>query len=170
MDVNNFEAVGNAYASVFQVHIHIRRFETQGEQTHIFYAPNVKTSERHIILFLENQDNVYDHCHAVTHIRDWVKSRKTAARMKVTGYCDYWCDSKSSNNITVSKSIQYINQCRRSFSQWQCKHGDVMLHCITPTRFSYIQKDNAYQCNLCTHASSYHKTTHSRFPNLCFRC
>ena len=76
--MNNLEEVCEAYAEVFQVIIHIRRLEIQGDRHQFFYHASRKTShatEQHITLMLVDECNM-DHSYSMLHIRSYTLVHK----------------------------------------------------------------------------------------------
>lgn len=148
IDVNNLQDVGNAYAEAFQVHIHIRRFETQGMENKVFLAQNRPIeSERHICLMLTSMDEIYDHCHSVTHLREWCKNKQSAARSNITSYCDYCCTLKTNNHTTIAKSLLHMNTCRKDYF---LNNGFKKLKVNSnQTHFYKESKSPGYTCSHC---------------------
>ena len=146
IDVNNLEEVAKAYCEVFQVHIHIRRFETQGNENQVFLALNKPESERHVALMLTSMEDEYDHCHSVTNIREWCKSKQSANRSNITSYCDYCTMLKTSNHCTKSKSLQHLNSCRLEYFQ---NKGIKKMKLQSSKPAFFQDKNGGYICNHC---------------------
>ena len=68
--MNDLEDVCTAYAEAFEVIIHIRRMELQGERVQYYYHSNNNLAERHITIMLNNHNDEYDHCYFMLHIRN----------------------------------------------------------------------------------------------------
>jgi len=149
VDVNNLQEVGKAYAEAFQVHIHIRRFETQGIENQVFLPHNRPLeTERHICLMLTSMEDTYDHCHSVTNIREWCKSKQSANSSNISSYCDYCCTLKTSNHCTKTKSLMHMNKCREEYF---ANNGlkKLKTNSSKPSFYKEKNTDNGYQCSHC---------------------
>ena len=158
--MNNLEEVCVAYAEVFQVIIHIRRLEIQGNRHQFFYHPSRKTAltaEKHITLMLVDECNV-DHCHSMLDIRKWCQPYQTANRINVTGYCDYCCKVKTQNNRSKAQDLLHMNECRGAFYEPGLRPNTYEDHNFQPFTFKKESKNEkaCYQCKLC-HSKITHK-------------
>ena len=87
--MNDLDDVYTAYSQAFEVIIHIRRMELQGERVQYYFHESNNQSERHITIMLNNYNDEYDHCYSMLHIRNWCKSNQSAGGVNFAGYCDY---------------------------------------------------------------------------------
>jgi len=153
INMNNLEEVCVAYAEVFQVIIHIRRLEIQGNRHQFFYHPTRKTAltaEKHITLMLVDECNV-DHCHSMLDIRKWCQPYQTANRINVTGYCDYCCKVKTQNNRSKAQDLLHMNECRGAFYEPGFRPNIYEDHTFQQFQHTKETKNAkaCYQCKLC---------------------
>ena len=76
VDMNDLHDVCTAYTEAFNVVIHIRRMELQGERVQYYFHESNNQPERHITIMLNNYNDEYDHCYSMLHIRNWCKSNQ----------------------------------------------------------------------------------------------
>jgi hypothetical protein len=116
VDMNDLEDVCTAYSQAFEVFIHIRRMELQGERVQYYFHESSNQSERHISIMLNNYNDEYDHCYSILHLRNWCKSNQSASGVNLAGYCVY-CSTriKTASNEIKAKSIFHLNNCRTDF-------------------------------------------------------
>jgi hypothetical protein len=91
VDYENLPEVAQVYADVFQVFIHIRRKELGGKRSEIFF-PSTYTpqNEKHISIYVtSSEDDVYGHCDAITHTREFTQSKRDKRPGSILDYCDY---------------------------------------------------------------------------------
>ena len=115
VDMNELQDVCTAYTEAFQVVIHIRRMELQGERVQYYFYEKNNQPEKHITIMLNNYNDEYDHCYSMLHIRNWSKSNRSAAGVNVAGYCDYCNRIKTDGNESKAKSVLQLNECRTDF-------------------------------------------------------
>jgi hypothetical protein len=96
--MNDLEDSCKSYAEVFQVVIHIRRMELQGERVHYYFHEQNNLDERHITIMLTNHNDEYDHCYSLLSILKWCQPITNATPANVAGYFDYRTKIKSSSN------------------------------------------------------------------------
>jgi len=105
VDMNDLENVCTAYSQEFEVIIHIRRMELQGERIQYYFHKQNHQSECHITIMLNNYNDEYDHCYSILHIRNFCKSNQSAQGVNPSGYCDY---CKIESNQIVMKTKQKV--------------------------------------------------------------
>jgi hypothetical protein len=147
VDMNELQDVCTAYTEAFQVVIHIRRMELQGERVQYNFHEKNNQPEKHIKIMLNNYNDEYDHCYSMLHIRNWSKSNRSAGGVNVAGYCDYCNRIKSDSNESKAKSLLHLNECRTDFYNRKEKSNHLNDNYRQP--FTYDGKKKHFSCNLC---------------------
>ena len=145
----NLEEVAQAYADVFQVYIHIRRFQLRAQQSKVYFPTTSPLNESHIVIMISNNDeNEYAHADSVTHIREFTKSKTSATLVNISSYCDYCQKYTTSNNTNKQKDYKHLNECRESFFQYRGNKTDVQFN-EQRQQYYWDKSTKHYKCNLC---------------------
>ena len=145
VDMNDLQDACTAYSEAFEVIIHIRRMELQGERVQYYYHSNNNLAERHITIMLNNHNDEYDHCYSMLHIRNWCIPNTTAARAGLLGYCDYCNRIKTTNNETKCRSLIHLNECRPNFYNQTLSNNAMKKTDYKRVPFQYdIKKNNIF--------------------------
>ena len=116
IDEEDLLSVGQAFATVFQMYIHIHRLECQSVEIECFHGSNQPLDkERHLHIMLQYQEDETDHCHGILDVRDLIRPYTTKCQVSPSGYCEYCHLVKTSNNCTVEEGLKHIMKCRYSF-------------------------------------------------------
>jgi len=149
INFTNLEEVGQAYSNVFQVYIHIRRFELRGNESKVYFPINSPLNESHITIMISNNDeNIYAHADAVTHIREFTQNKTTADNSNISGYCDYCQKHATHGNSKKEKDYKHLNLCRQNFIQHRGNNIDIKFN-EQRQQFYWDKTNNIYKCNLC---------------------
>ena len=158
VDVTDLDEVANAYAHVFQVNIHLRRFEfVNRARTDVFKNPFPVTDgfDRHVSLLLQlNEETNVEHCHAICDIRGLAKSKLNVKDTFPSGYCDYCCRCITSNNGTKEGNLEHIRKCHTTFLEnghiTNLSTGNChFMNSAIQRDFEYNKKKEWYTCKLC---------------------
>ena len=119
VDFTDLDEVANAYARVFRVNIHLRRFEfVNRARTDVFKNPFPVTNEfdRHVSLLLQlNEEDNVEHCHAICDFRELSKSKLNVTNTLTSGYCDYCCRCITTNHGTKEENLIHMRKCHTTF-------------------------------------------------------
>ena len=150
VDMNDLQDVCTAYTEAFEVVIHIRRMELQGQRVQYYFHESNNQSERHITIMLNNHNDEYDHCYSMLHVRNWCKSNQSASGVNFAGFCDYCNRIKTDGNECKAKSLLHFNECRADFynriDKSKNSHHDASNQKVP---FVYDHKRKIYICQLC---------------------
>lgn len=113
VNLNSLHEVANAYAEVFQTHIHIYDLTQGSERTGTFYpkahfvADDIM-EQRHIHMLLMGE-----HLHAVSNVREFMCQTK---EMSLHNYCDY-CGWTSHSSMNKTEAFKHLNKCLKDNKQ-----------------------------------------------------
>lgn len=183
VDYHDVETCCQAYANVFQVHIHILRVATQMQQTHLF-SPQIlpeglmyPTHTDHIYILFGDADGNYEHCHSVTHRRKMVRNPRLIDRDVggITNYCDY-CHHSGDHVRKRDKGLAHLNKCYKkeyrestfdleTFEKRERKSKWIFF----PIRSPRGQRIKMYRCSICLSEQTFYDLKSHKcyiaFPN-----
>lgn len=113
VNLNDLQEVANAYAEVFETHIHLYDLSQGSERTCTFFP---KTSfvgdtlreDRHIHML-----HMGEHLHAVSNVREFMCQTK---EMSLHNFCDY-CGWTSHSSLNKTEAFKHLNTCLKTNPQ-----------------------------------------------------
>lgn len=158
---NNLVEVGQAYADVFEVYIHVLRVECQLEETNLF-CPAVTLQDTimdHIYIVLGDNQGNSEHAHAVTNRRKMMYRLQRVNVMGLHNYCDFCKHVTENKNVNVEEGLKHISECRKKFII-ESQHGQQVFNTkqyystLSKTSRKYLffptrKQIDKYTCSLC---------------------
>lgn len=173
VDVHDFNTCVQAYANVFQVHIHILRVECQLQQTELFVpATNPRSMahdvEDHIYVVFGDGDGNYQHCHAVCNRRAMLHTPDRRNEHYVLNYCDTCGTVSDGSNVSQREALAHMNACRlkgkvvkNSTEYFQAEYKSV----CKKTLYKFVtRRDGRHKCRVCGDFTDTPRSHICRFP------
>ena len=174
VNVHDMQTCIQAYADVFQVHIHILRVECQLQQTDLFIpATNPRAMghdvEDHVYIVFGDGDGNYQHCHAVCNRRAMFRTPDKCNAHWIANYCDTCGKVTDGNNVSQALALAHMDDCRAKgklgrstteFFKAEYKASTKKIYKFYPNN-----KDKAmYDCRVCGDTTADPKKHVCRFP------
>lgn len=164
VNMHNFYESLQAYADVFEVHIHVLRVECQLNESHVFHPSSTEeTPPRfidHIYVVFGDAEGNFHHAHAVTNRRKMLYKHNSVNDISLHNYCDYCATQTQNNHLSKQEGLKHMSNCLRKL---RVSSRGESEHCTRPEYFRQelqlqkptfrfkVQKDkNKYKCNVCT--------------------
>eukprot|EP01040_Poterioochromonas_malhamensis_P011996 gene11996-13099_t len=171
VDRNDFYSCCQAYATVFQVHIHIFRCRYLLQESNCFYPSELLNPKQldHVYLLFGDDEGNHEHCHSVTHRRHMARRPHMGTHCcgGPTHYCDF-CHRYMRPTNTQEEVLTHINLCYQktyALQRNRIQNDQTQSSIPRPPRlnlstFRRMKNSELFMCTICSEKDIVDKKTH----------